>query len=336
MTNKALTADTKATSHPCYVANIKGCNNEVTAVAWSANGERAVVSCVDCTIRVYTAEGVEGGKGALATAKTTGGDHVTACDFSYDGQEIVCAMDGSRKLRRYSITGNNMAQKFESSDALHRYPVKWLHSSKGKWVATLSEEDETSVKFWDYDGKLLKDIDLKQVKCYSLVASLNGKFLGSAAWSPGVKVIEVKAVRHNNSPGVFASADHAMSLPSQKGLTALAFNADATRAVTAQKDGQLAVWRTDVRYEVNEDPKKVVEREFDGVTWQALAVHGNRLLAAAGGAIHFFDLDTLNRTEEPVESAHRSAVFTIAPHPEKPLVLSAARDATPRCWRVPS
>jgi len=165
---------------------------------------------------------------------------------------------------------------------------------------------------------------------------LNGKFLGSAAWSPGVKVIEVKAVRHNNSPGVYASADHAMSLPSQKGLTALAFNADATRAVTAQKDGQLAVWRTDVRYEVNEDPKKVVEREFDGVTWQALAVHGNRLLAAAGGAIHFFDLDTLNRTEEPVESAHRSAVFTIAPHPEKPLVLSAARDATPRCWRVPS
>merc|ERR1719253_1214997 len=46
MTQSALSGDTKATSHPTFAANIKGCNNEVTAAAWSADGQSLVVSCV--------------------------------------------------------------------------------------------------------------------------------------------------------------------------------------------------------------------------------------------------------------------------------------------------
>ena len=30
----------------------------------------------------------------------------------------------------------------------------------------MSEEDETNIKFYDYQGSLLKDIDTKQVKCF--------------------------------------------------------------------------------------------------------------------------------------------------------------------------
>lgn len=336
MTKTALAPDTKATAHPCYVANIRGCNNEVTAVAWSAQGDKVVVSCVDYTVRVYTTESIEAGKGTLASLKTTG-DHVTACDFTHDGNGILCAMDGSRKLRRYDIKGSVLDQKSESASALHKYPVKWLHSSKGIWVATLSEEDDTSVKFWDYSGKLLKEIDTKQVKCYSLVAALNGKFLGCAAWAPGIKVMEVKEFKDKRAGGVgmWGGAEHAMSLKSEKGLTAVAFSGDHTRAVTAQKDGKLCVWRTDVRYEVNEDPKKVIEKDFPDVHWQCLGIVADTLMACANGGIQFFDLETLEPKGTPVEAAHRNAVSMLLPHPEKRLFLSYARDATPRCWKLP-
>ena len=33
-------------------------------------------------------------------------------------------------------------------------------------VSVMSEEDETNIKFYDYQGSLLKDIDTKQVKCF--------------------------------------------------------------------------------------------------------------------------------------------------------------------------
>lgn len=38
-------------------------------------------------------------------------------------------------------------------------------------------------------------------------------------------------------------------------VTALAFSPDGTRAVTASKDGSWRVWRLDVLYTLNEDPK---------------------------------------------------------------------------------
>jgi len=308
----------------------------VTAVAFSPDGERICCSCVDLTVRVYTTDAALAGKGAQATLKCVG-DFVTACDFSYDGAEVVCAIDQSRKLRRYTINGSQLTQAFESKGALLKYPVKWLHASKGKWVSVMSEEDETNIKFYDYQGSLLKDIDTKQVKCFVLAAG--GPFVGCASWSPGVKLLEVKGVRaeKKSAPTAWGGVEQAMSLRSEKGLTALGVSLCGTRAVTAQKDGKLVVWNLDVRYQVNEDPKVLVEKEFPGTSWSSVAITADLrgVIGCAAGGLQYLDLATLATIDE-VEGAHRATVFTAVPHPSQSVVLTAARDATPRLWRFPA
>ena len=67
----------------------------------------------------------------------------------------VCAIDQSRKLRRYTINGSQLTQAFESKGALLKYPVKWLHASKGKWVPAVKfntpgcTEDVARFNFWE-------------------------------------------------------------------------------------------------------------------------------------------------------------------------------------------
>ena len=71
-------------------------------MAFSPDGERICCSCVDLTVRVYTTDAALAGKGAQATLKCVG-DFVTACDFSYDGAEVVRRRGSRPKLYTKSV-----------------------------------------------------------------------------------------------------------------------------------------------------------------------------------------------------------------------------------------
>ena len=65
-------------------------------------------------------------------------------------------------------------------------------------------------------------------------------------------------VHRDRSGAVTSVAKSNLSLKGHKGsVTAVAFSPDASRAVTASKDGHLIVWNLDVRYQLHEDAKQL-------------------------------------------------------------------------------
>ncbi|CDJ46486.1 hypothetical protein, conserved [Eimeria brunetti] len=98
-------------------------------------------------------------------------------------------------IENKKITG--MKEIHRSKNPLQRGFVAELIASKGPWVVTRSEGDDTEIRVHSYEGDLLASVDTKQIRNLQLSLSDDGCLFGCAAWSPGVKIFEVKAKAGN-------------------------------------------------------------------------------------------------------------------------------------------
>ena len=73
----------------------------------------------------------------------------------------------------------------------------------------------------------------------------------------------------------------------------LAFSPDSKQAVTASKDGTLAIWNIDVRYRQQEDPKILLKRDQEmpgSERYRHLAFGPGGILAGVfGTTLHFLN-----------------------------------------------
>ncbi|CDJ56556.1 hypothetical protein, conserved [Eimeria maxima] len=90
-----------------------------------------------------------------------------------------------------------MKEIHRSKNALQKGFVADLVASKGPWVITRSEGNDTEIRVHSYEGDLLASVDTKQINNLQLAVSDDGCLFGCAAWSPGVKLFEVKAKEGN-------------------------------------------------------------------------------------------------------------------------------------------
>ena len=73
--------------------------------------------------------------------------------------------------------------------------------------------------------------------------------------------LQVYEVTRDRAGAITQVAKSNLSLKGHSGqVTALAFSADDTRAVTASKDGTWGVWDLNVRYKLNEDAKRLLRQ----------------------------------------------------------------------------
>lgn len=101
-------------------------------------------------------------------------------------------------------------------------------------------------------GSVLASIQTNGLVNHGAAMSGDGRFVAAATFTADVKVHEIqrdRSLAFTGAPKVFELKGHTSQ------VTALAFSADGTRAVTASKDGTWRVWKLDVRYTLNEDPK---------------------------------------------------------------------------------
>lgn len=270
---------------------------------------------------------------------TIEGDSVSAMDFSGDGNYLIAAKEYSRtmlklKIARDTITGKTLQIEHESDTAMHKNRVRWLVASKGNWAITCSEEDDTDVKVWNFLGDLLASFNTQQVKNFQMTVSpIDGRFVGVAAWSPGVKVKEV--ITKN---GEFNRLDKAMDLKSPKGLRAVCFSADNTRAFTVDKGGLLALWNVDVRYQVSEDPKIILTYEetdprFANYSIMAFSRTGKQVVAVSDNNIKIMIADKPEEFQV-IERAHAAIIETLAVSNNADYFVTGAADNRPRIWRM--
>ena len=95
--------------------------------------------------------------------------------------------------------------------------------------------------------------------------------------------LQVYEVTKDRAGAVTQVAKSNLSLKGHSGqVTALAFSADDTRAVTASKDGTWGVWDLTVRYKLNEDAKRLLRQVQVG---SSVAADGAKLVCP-GKLVH--------------------------------------------------
>ncbi|CBZ50172.1 hypothetical protein NCLIV_006480 [Neospora caninum Liverpool] len=357
--------------HPLHADVLKGISKFSAAAAVSADGMVAAVAGSDATLHMFDLSGGVAHHGAPQPARPhivarVQGEALSAVDFlpvSGGKIRIAGALENYRRLVIFELQKTDADKKktlvetFRGDTPLQRNRVRWLIASKGEWICTASEEDDTEIRVWAPTGELLASVDTKQVQTFQFACSpSDGRFLGCAAWSAGVKLYEIK--RKN---GLFVKMEKAMDLRTSKGTKCLAVSPDNTRAVSLDKSGELTLWSIDVRYFVSEDPKSLLslphalEAPCDAETLEnpkdeesvaeafrtqvsqlAFAADGKILICVAGPHLKFLDVENNFKPIQMIRYAHQRPVETLVVPPCGGFILTAALDSRPQLWLLPT
>lgn len=222
-----------------------------------------------------------------------------------------------------------------------RFEVKHFHSIKSlamteSFIVSCAEEEDTEVIFWSYDGAILHKYDTNQLKNRSMAVSANCKLLTVAAWLSDARVLEIQYERNTTT---FKGAKSVMALKGHaQGLLGVAFDYTGAYAVTSSKDGTVRVWRTDVRYDVGEEPKLIqnIALGQDFAVAEAVAIGEHAFAIAYGGVMEI--REKMNgKVIAKVEDAHAGDIAKMRFYRERDdeFLLTIATDAKINIWRVP-
>ncbi|KAL8448068.1 hypothetical protein Emed_004067 [Eimeria media] len=264
---------------------------------------------------------------------------------------------------------------------LHRSPkplqkgvVAQLVASKGPWVITRSEGDDTEIRVHSYSGDLLATVDTKQVQNLQLSVSPDGCFFGCAAWAPGVKIFEVKAKggafqkTHFAATAAAAAARVAAAAAivaiagafAAAGATAAASDtaaaaarvatgtaAAAARVAAAAASGTAVAAAAAVRAcfafvalveLAGEDTKLVCESanpiKTSGSTSLHFTLDGSLLIVVSGPNLFFFHTATLELFKA-MEHATPQPIQHLLVAPNNKFLLLCAEGSRPVIWRLP-
>ncbi|CAN0107386.1 unnamed protein product, partial [Laminaria digitata] len=304
---------------------VRGGFVQVTAVAFSNDGRFVATASEDRTIRIIF----------LSTIKEPSPryfrigvelDHVTALAFSDNNKRLVCATAKSREICFYLIPTekeNAAGVKPELMKAFpsgHEEPVtKIVLLDVDRWMVVVTcacGSPETGIRFMNPKGECMTTLDTNQITNYTMEASPDNRFLAVGAGMPEVKVLEVS----RNKDGEFTQVARAMTLSGghTKAVHGVSFSPDSTKVVTASVDGTWTLWDTSVRYNLDEDPRKMehhISKDLLNSRYSASALggKGGTVVALSSGRHLFFHAvgEGTGKQIESIGAAHGSSGASI-------------------------
>ncbi|VDN26934.1 unnamed protein product [Cylicostephanus goldi] len=125
-------------------------------------------------------------------------------------------------------------------------------SSTGKYL--MSASPDMKIVLYDIHGNILKILEPKLSTLFDAVLSPDGRFVAVCGFTPDVIVYDVTF----NREGVFQDAKKAFNLTDHhSGVFSVAFNSNASRAVTVSRDGFWRVFDTDIRYNAGQETQVI-------------------------------------------------------------------------------
>ena len=332
-------------THPLYVSCVKGF---LSAVADFDVKPGLLAACCtvrdrqDGRIRVYQGVNLRDPEMKYVQVKMEGEPSAIAVSptgYSLLSEAVVVGNAVDKRLYLFVMQSKPQGKTLVLN---HRFEGKHFHSIKSlamteAFIVSCAEEEHTEVVFWSYDGTILHKYDTNQIKNRVMTVSANFKLLTVAAWLSDARVVEIQ---YEKNSGSFKGAKPVMALKGHtQGLTGVAFDEAAAYAVTSSKDGTVRVWRTDVRYEVNEDPKLLQNLVLgpDMQTAEAVAIGSSALALACKGVLELREKLT-GKIIARVEDAHTGdiAKMRFIREREEEFLLTVATDAKINIWHVPS
>lgn len=270
-------------------------------------------------------------------------DHATACAFSRDSKYLVIALSDSKELKFYGIKDKKSQDKPEMVEmstfkSEHKDTIGSVHFGRdNKWLVTICNGQDTRVMFWTPKGKLIKQIDTKQLKNHCGVLSHDSRFLCVATQMAEVKIWECIC---DKETGMLEKVDVAMTLKKHtKGVQDISFGRPEFPAVS---DGVATVsggkWRyydINIQHQIGEEPK--LKLESDTMEAQAIAVapmSGRLVAVALAGSLHFCDKKT-GKAVEIIANAHKGGVTKMIWNKEGTLLATTGQDKAINLWSNP-
>ncbi|KAF5843867.1 WD40-repeat-containing domain protein [Dunaliella salina] len=353
---KAAAKDDHASGHALFLNTLKGHGDAVHSVAWNTEGKQLVTACEDMVVRVFDVLDVTTRNQkytSIRAAKIPQG-----AGFGDSDNEVLVLMQGTNMamLAAYGPTANKaekgppfeqkwMLENVHGKEALlSMCTVPRAAACAGKGIAiTCSTKKDARV--FDMQGKELAKLDPNSLLNHSLVVSRDGRFAAVASFTSEIRFWELK---WEKGTGAFRGPFKAMELKGHKSqVMCAAISADNKRAVTASKDGTLRVWRIDVRYELDEDPKCTIVIAMPlppGKVYQHVEFGPDGVIAASHeGMVHLISadrgdlLESIDAHEKPITSLSWCPRKVKTPGASAPhaVLATSSLDHKVRLWRWP-
>ncbi|DBB17019.1 hypothetical protein WJX82_010063 [Trebouxia sp. C0006] len=339
----------KATHHPLYLNTLKGHTDNVGGLAFSADGSALATACEDRVIRIFKLNDVRAkNMGFMKHNMTT-----TPVDVAFGSAPNLLAVTARGIVQEANLSMVHLASN-KASEQHTLWQVPNSHDGRPAILLQSAHRSETSgvllscsakneLRLFSFAGRQLASVDAAGLHNHMAAISLDGRFFAAATFTSDVKIHEVTYDKQN----AYQSVAKVMDLKGHKSqILCLAFAPDATKMVTASKDGTWRVWNINVRYHQQEDPKTLLQRQQEvpsGKAYTQLAWGPHGLLAAAcDSSIHFLDPIT-GSIVDAIDGAHDTAVLSMEWAPttipvgsqQVAVLATAGDDRKVRLWQSP-
>src|SRR5713226_5703762 len=208
---------------------LKGHSSWVTAVAFSADGQRLASGSWDQTVKFWDVPSGEK-LGSLASKVK----EVQTLAFSRDGRWLATGVD-DKTVRLWDVKTGRAVRDLV---APRRSVIYIAFSPDGRWLA--SGADDKTIRIWEVStGREIRTLSGHKKPIYAVAFSPNGRWLASASADKSVKLWEVATGRE-----IHTLTGHANVVSS------LAFSPDGRWLASGSWDKTIKIWNVESGHEV--------------------------------------------------------------------------------------
>ena len=192
------------------------------------------------------------------------------------------------------------------------------HSPNGQLLASASQD--TTVKIWGRDGKLLQSLSGHKDGVFTVAFSGNNQFLIAASFDNTVTVW-----KYDSSTGLFATRP-VLKLSSPGILSAVAFSPDSRIIGTANQKGEVKLWT------ITGKLIKTIDAHNQKIWSLSFNPNGESFATASEDkTIKIWDLEGKFLKTLP---GHNHGVLSVKFSPDGKTLASASKDKTVRLWSI--
>ncbi|CAJ0605600.1 unnamed protein product [Cylicocyclus nassatus] len=299
--------------HKWSVATLKGHTTDITGMDFAPDGKRLVTVSPDRAVFLWDARDFEE-KEHKSVRQILDFDTATKVAFSPDCKSMVFAMKRSNQLAVYKLVKKETGGTYKfvhvenvSFPSPHTLDISHCGiSSTGKYL--MSASPDMKIVLYDIHGNILKILEPKLSTLFDAVLSPDGRFVAVCGFTPDVIVYEVTF----NREGVFQDAKKAFNLTDHhSGVFSVAFNSNASRAVTVSRDGFWRVFDTDIRYNAGQETQVLNKGEWAALKGAsadrvrlAMSPSGGSFAVACGSTLKVFSSEDANEDFSELPEVH--------------------------------
>ncbi|KAH9525717.1 Transducin beta-like protein 2 [Bulinus truncatus] len=293
-------------SHLWLSSTLKGHSSRIVSLDFSPNGKYLLTASEDRALMLWSVKEFQQ-KDHKYIRGNVDLDSATNVAFSPDSRAFVGSLANENAVRIFRLVKKEDGSHSVSITGALTFPKKHKTdiigvgiASTGKYIMSCS--GDTTIIIWDLKGEVLATIDTHQMSNSCGRVSPCGRFVASSGFTPDVKVWEVLF----DKSGTFKEVKRAFELKGHSAAVySFDFNMDARRMASVSKDGTWKFWDTDVRYDLNQDPKllKTGSVIFSGPSFIALSPCSHTAAIGNGTSIAFWDTET-GKEQETMRDVH--------------------------------